>query len=126
MTLAVTGVYAAALTALYLLLTVRVVLYRRAARIVLGTGTDKVMEARVRAHGNFAEFAPMGLILLAIAEVQGSGAGWLHLCGALLLAGRVLHGVNFSYGLRLAPLRVGGMVLTMGALMLGAVLALPL
>ncbi len=126
MMLVITGLYAACLTALYLLLTARVVMYRGAANIAIGTGNDKVMEARVRAHGNFAEFAPLGLILLAIAEAQGSGAVWLHLCGGLLLAGRVLHGVNFSYGLKQMPLRVGGMILTITSLVLGAILALPL
>jgi uncharacterized protein len=84
------------------------------------------MTARVRAQGNFAEYAPLGLILLAIAELQGTGAIWLHLCGILLLAGRMLHGVNFSFGLRQPALRIGGMVLTLLALGLGALLCLPL
>ncbi len=126
MTLAVTGLYAAALTAVYLVLTARVILYRRGARVSLGDGDDPVLRARIRAHGNFAEFAPLGLMLLLIAEVQATSAVWLHLAGGLLLAGRLLHGVNFSFGLRRMQLRVGGMLLTLLALGLGAVLALPL
>jgi uncharacterized membrane protein YecN with MAPEG domain len=126
MTLAVTGLYAALLAALYLVLTARVIRFRRGAGVSLGDGDDPVLRARIRAHGNFAEYAPIGLILLLIAEVQATPAVWLHVLGALLLAGRLLHGINFSFGLRRMPLRVGGMVLTLLALGLGGVLALPL
>ncbi len=125
MTLAITGLYAAPLVLIYLVLTIRVITYRRSAKVSLGDGDDPALRARIRAHGNFAEFAPLGLILLLIAEVQATSAVWLHVLGCLLLAGRLLHGVNFSFGLRLMPLRVGGMILTLLALGLGAVLALP-
>ncbi len=125
MTLAITGLYAAPLVLVYLVLTTRVITYRRSAKVSLGDGDDPALRARIRAHGNFAEFAPLGLILLLIAEVQATSAVWLHVLGCLLLAGRLLHGVNFSFGLRLMPLRVGGMILTLLALGLGAVLALP-
>ncbi len=126
MTFAVTGIYAAALTALYLVLTARVITYRRGNKVSLGDGDDPVLRARVRAHGNLAEYAPLGLILLLIAEAQATPAVWLHATGILLLAGRLLHGVNFSFGLRRMQLRVGGMILTLLALALGAVLVLPL
>ena len=126
MILATTGIYAVALTALFLLLSARVILYRRGNRISLGTGDDPVMEARIRAQGNFAEYAPLGLLLLAIAEVQGTDAVWLHACGAMLLIGRVLHGLNFSFGWRNMALRVGGMVLTLTARGLGALFCLPI
>ena len=39
---------------------------------------------------------------------------------------RIMHGVNFSFGLRKMILRVGGMVLTLTSLIIGAILALPL
>jgi uncharacterized protein len=126
MTLAITGPYAAALTVLFLVLSARVIAYRRGKRISLGNANDPVLEARVRAQGNFAEYAPLGLILMAIAELQGTGPIWVHLCGVTLLAGRVLHGVNFSFGLRNLALRTAGIILTLFALGLGALLCLPL
>ncbi len=125
MTLAITGVYAAALTALYLLLSARVILVRRAQGINLGDGGNPDMLRRMRAHGNFAEYAPLGLILLLIAEQQGTAALWLHVTGGMLLAGRVAHGVNFTFGLKSMALRTGGMLLTFSALILGAILVLP-
>ena len=126
MTLAVTGIYAAALTALYLLLSLRVIRHRRANGISLGDGGDDAMARKMRAHGNFAEYAPLGLILLAIAELQGEPGLWLHLMGGMLTAGRLAHGLNFSFAWRSPGLRVGGMLLTFAALGLGAVLVLPL
>jgi uncharacterized protein len=124
--LAVTGIYAFGLTVLYLLLAVRVIIYRRGNKVSLGTGNDPVLEARIRAHGNFAEYAPLGLSLMLIAEMQGTPSIWLHLVGALLLAGRLMHGVNFSFAIRKMPLRFGGMILTIFALAIGAVLVLPI
>lgn len=125
MTLAITGTYAAALTLLYLLLSARVITVRRSRRINLGDGDDPDLQRRVRAHGNFAEYAPLGLILLLIAEQQGTAPAFLHLTGMLLLIGRFAHGVNFTYGLKSMALRTGGMVATFLALFLGALLVLP-
>ncbi len=126
MTLAITGIYAAALTALYLLLSFRVIAVRRAQRINLGDGDNPDMLRRMRAHGNFAEYVPLGLILLLIAEQQGTAPLWLHVTGLFLLAGRIAHGVNFTFGLKSMPLRTGGMVFTFLSLILGALLVLPL
>ncbi len=126
MTADITGLYAAALALLFVVLSARVITVRRANKVSLGDGGDADLVARVRAQGNFAEYAPLGIVLILIAELQATPAVWLHLCGALLLAGRLMHGVNFSFGLRIMVLRVGGMFLTLTSLIIGAVLALPL
>ena len=126
MTADITGLYAGALAGLFILLSARVIMFRRANKVSLGDGGDEVLLARVRAQGNFAEYAPFGLLLILIAELQGTSPFWLHLCGGLLLVGRIMHGVNFSFGLRKMILRVGGMVLTLTSLIIGAILALPL
>jgi uncharacterized protein len=123
--LAITGTYAAILTGFFIFLSARVIIYRRGNSVSLGDAGDKVLLSRIRAQGNFSEYAPLGVLLLAVAEMQGEGALWLHLCGMLLLVGRLMHGLNFTFQLGLMPMRVGGMVLTFTALALGAVLALP-
>ena len=66
------------------------------------------------------------MLLILLAELQGTPGPWLHLCGGLLLVGRIMHGVNFSFGLRKVVLRVGGMVLTLTSLIIAAIFALPL
>jgi uncharacterized protein len=126
MILDVTGVYAAALTVLYLFLTARVIIFRRVNRVSLGDGNDEELLRRMRAHGNFAEYVPLGLLLMGIAEVQGSQTWLLHVVGLMLLAGRLMHGLNFTFALKSMPLRTVGMMLTLTALGLGAVLALPI
>jgi uncharacterized protein len=44
---------------------------RRRARVGLGTGGDTALERAVRVHGNFAEYAPLFLLLLLVAELNG-------------------------------------------------------
>ena len=76
---------------------------------------------RVRAQGNFAEYAPLSLILIAFAEIQGLPPLLVHGLGLALLVARGLH----AFGLSRTPedyrFRVTGMSLTFAVLALGAV-----
>ncbi len=54
------------------------------------------MLSAIRAHGNFAEYVPLTLLLMALCELAGVGALWLHLGGVLLLAGRILHAIGIQ------------------------------
>jgi uncharacterized protein len=116
MHLAVTPIYAAAVTALFLLLSGRVIAFRRANRVAFGDGGDAELQRRVRAQGNCAEYAPLGILLLLMAELQGAPAGLLHMLGLTLLAGRLCHGYGISLRPRNIVLRTAGMGLTLGAL----------
>ena len=55
---------------LLIILSVRVIRYRRSNRIALGAKDDKQLERRMRAQANFAEYTPLALILLVINELQ--------------------------------------------------------
>jgi uncharacterized membrane protein YecN with MAPEG domain len=83
----------------------------RAARGVgVETPIPKEMIRAVRAHGNAAEWVPLGLILLLVIELSGAGTRFtLHLAGGTLLLGRVLHAAGF-YGKN--KLSVAGAALT--------------
>ena len=120
MTLAITPIYASLLTLLYLALTARVVRYRRGNLISVGDGDDKAFVKRIRAHANFGEYVPLGLLLLLLCEVQGTPAVALHLLGLALLVGRVLHAIGFSSTPQKIPLRFAGMVLTLAMLLFSA------
>ena len=61
----ITAIYAALLGLLFLALSVNVVRTRRATRVSLGAGDHPLLERRIRAHGNFAEYTPIALILIA-------------------------------------------------------------
>ncbi len=111
--IAVTAIYASLIALLFIVLSARVIVYRRAHRKGLGDQGDPSLLKRMRAQANCAEYAPIGLILLGIAELNGAPAVALHLLGATLLAGRVMHGYGFSASPPLMALRVGGMGLTL-------------
>lgn len=114
--LPVTAIYAALLAFLFIGLSARVILYRRAQGLSLGDEGDRALLQRMRAQANCAEYAPFGLLLLALSEAQGAPAPALHLLGLALLAGRVLHAVGLSADPQVMAARVGGMVLTLTTL----------
>lgn len=118
----VTLFYASCLGLLFLALTLQVIRARHAAGASAGDGGDAVLARRIRGHANFAEFAPIGLILLGLLEAGGLPVWALHVLGAAFTLGRVLHGIGFGFMTFWAVGRMGGTGLTLGALA-GMVLA---
>jgi uncharacterized membrane protein YecN with MAPEG domain len=92
----VTSYYAAVLAMLFLVLSARVIVARRESRTQFGSGSNAALERRMRVHANFAEYAPFGLLLLALAELRGISVLWLHAMGGLLAIGRVVHAIGVS------------------------------
>lgn len=83
----ITGLYAAVLGILGALLTVNVIVNRVKAKVDAGDGGVAKLAQAIRAHANFAEQAPIALIVIAFAESQGTRALFIHiLCLALLIA----------------------------------------
>lgn len=92
----VTALWAAAIAFWIVLLMLRVVRLRRARRVGIGDGGDKDLAKAVRVHGNAIETMPIALLLMFGYEL-GGGAPWLlHVCGATLLASRVLHATGLT------------------------------
>ena len=120
MTLAITPFYAGLLGLIFVALSWRVIAMRRSAGVSLGDGGNKALLRRQRAHGNFAEYAPITLILIAFAEIMGAWTWWVHALNLALLGGRSAHAWALS-GPPNVPARVGGMSVTFGALILAAV-----
>ena len=124
--LAITPVYAALVALLFLALSVRVIAYRRAHGLSLGDAGNRALLRRTRAQGNCAEYAPIGLLLLVLLELQGV-AGWaIHGLGAALLAGRAAHAWGFSARPSVPALRVAGTALTLTVIAVGALSLLAL
>lgn len=120
----VTTLYAALLALLLMLLSARVSLLRRATGTPFGPGEDPRLARAIRAQANFVEYAPMALLLLLLLEAQGSPPGLLHILGGAILGGRVLHALGISPEPERLILRQLGMVLTFGALGVGAAMLL--
>ena len=124
MELTVTPIYSVLIVFLYLGLCARVIAYRRSHLVSLGDNDDAVLRTRIRAQGNCAEYAPLGLVLLLIAELQGSSLLVLNVLGVMLLAGRVLHAMAFGDTRMNLNFRAPGMVLTLSMIGLSALVAL--
>jgi len=118
--MAITPFYAGLLGLGLVLLSVMVIRQRRRARVALGDGGDARLRRAIRAHANFVEFAPLALLLIALAEWQGS-PGWLvHLLAAALLIGRALHAWGISREPERFIFRTAGMMLTFGVLIVAS------
>lgn len=112
--------YCALLVLLGVVLAIRVILIRRKERIGLGSGDNKLLSRRIRAHGNFSEYAPL-IILLLIGLALVNAPEWLiHLVGVAGLVGRSLHAIGLEKSAGESFGRVGGMMLTFTALLIGA------
>ena len=118
MPLPVTALYAGLMGLWLLGLGFAVMRQRRRHDVSTGDGGVRALELAMRAHGNACEYVPVALIMLGLAEGMGAPGWVLHLAGLMLVAGRLLHGGYFLTGARRLPLRVAGMLLTIG--MIGA------
>ena len=107
----VTMISAGILGLLLVALALRISIRRRAAGISLGDGGDAELLARVRAHANCAEWVPIGLILLALAERSAGATPIVIALAALLVGARLLHPLGMSRPAPNAP-RFLGAVLT--------------
>ncbi|MDU1141595.1 MAPEG family protein [Aeromonas rivipollensis] len=92
----ITLIYGGLLGFLFLLLSFWVVKRRAQFKVMIGEGEAPEMLSAIRAHGNFAEYVPLTLLLMALCELAGVGELWLHLGGALLLVGRILHAIGIQ------------------------------
>lgn len=122
----ITTLYAGLLALVFVVLSFRTIGARRAARVEIGDGSDRELLRRMRVHANFAEYVPIALILMALAETLKSGALLLHGIGLTLLVGRIVHAYALSQSPHILRLRVAGMVATLTAIMAAAATCLAL
>jgi uncharacterized membrane protein YecN with MAPEG domain len=88
--------FAGALALLLLALSAQVSRMRYRARTNIGDGGDAALKRWIRVQGNFIEYVPIALLLLALLELAGAPRAWLLAGGTALLAGRVLHAWGLS------------------------------
>jgi uncharacterized membrane protein YecN with MAPEG domain len=108
--------YAALLALLFVYLSVRTIGTRRRLQIAIGDKDHPEMQRAMRVHANFAEYAPLGLIMLALMESGGAAAWLVHLLCLCLLMGRCLHAYGVSQTAERFHFRISGMALTFTSL----------
>jgi len=116
-----TLLFAAIFGVLHVVFTLRVGVYRLSSKISLGDGGDKVLLKRVRAHANFIENVPIGLLLLLLNELNGLAQNTLLILGSVFLLSRLIHYVTIVS--RLLPLfmRPLSMLGTVGVILTSAI-----
>jgi hypothetical protein len=111
-----TALYSGLLAFVLIVLSVRVIQARRGRRVAVGDGGDEMLLRRMRAHGNFTEYVPIALLLMALAESLGGWPWLLHAAGVVLVAGRIAHAYGVSEPREDFRFRVTGMVATLNVI----------
>ncbi len=93
----VTAFFAGLMGLMLVILSVNVIVDRYRYRVSLGDGGHKDTGRKIRAQANFAEYVPLALILMGVAEIQGVSADFLKVMGWLLVAGRISHAFSLMY-----------------------------
>jgi uncharacterized membrane protein YecN with MAPEG domain len=94
--LLITSVIASALTIIFVKLSFAVIGLRRKNKVGLGSGGHEDLERAIRAHGNFAEYVPFGVILIACLELNGAPWWLVAIPGITLIIGRLIHAVGIN------------------------------
>jgi len=124
---AVTSGYAAVLALIFVALSGWVIAGRGQFRVNLGDGGQADMNRRIRAHGNFAEYVPLVLLLAALLETSGTSRPTIHVLLLTLVVARILHPIGLvapEASLQQYACRGGSAVATLLILLIAAVLLL--
>lgn len=114
--LKLTAIYAAILTFVYVKLTLNVINLRRQNEVSLGDGGREDLQQAIRSHGNFAEYVPLGLILLGCLEANHIHWTIVLLLGGVFTTGRLFYAKAFLEATPNMELRVRGMKFTVWGL----------
>lgn len=124
MPLEITPFYAVPMVLLYIALSAQVIRYRRRIRIPLGDAGDRELLSRIRAQANCAEYMPLGLLMLMMADLADTPALGLHFIGITLVLGRIVHALHLSFLRNRYNLRVVAITMTFASYLVALSLSL--
>jgi len=114
--LLITSLITAVLTMIFIKLSFAVIKLRRQNKVGLGNGGNDDLERAIRAQGNFAEYVPLGIILIACLELNGAPWALVAIPGITLIIGRLIHAKGINTPPPDFSKRVLGMQFTFGTL----------
>jgi uncharacterized membrane protein YecN with MAPEG domain len=123
----ITALYAALLGLLGAALTINVIVNRVRSKVDIGDGGVARLAQAIRAHANFAEQAPIALIIIGLAEVLGTRALIVHVFGVVLVLARLASAAGLNRTLGQSPPRqlgASGTILVLIAASVAVLLAL--
>ena len=116
----VTAALAASFAILMVLLSVQTSLRRASLGVTAGDAGDETLRRRIRAHGNFIEYAPLAVVLLLLVELSGASLATTVALGLSLVLARLLHAAGMLY--TSGPvLRAAGMLIQHTAFLYAAI-----
>jgi len=119
----ITPLYAGILAILFFVLSLRVVALRGHGAS-LGDGGNPILLRRIRGHGNFAEYVPFVLLMMAMLELSHYSIYLLHAFGVILVVARLLHAYALSFTETFKFGRFWGTALTFGLVLVCGALCL--
>jgi uncharacterized membrane protein YecN with MAPEG domain len=108
----VTAFYAALLGLLGAALTINVIVNRVRSKVDAGDGGVAKLAQAIRAHANFAEQAPLALIVIGLAEMLGARPLVLQILGVALVLARLASAIGLNRTLGQSPPRQLGASVT--------------
>ena len=115
----ITANYLAILALIYAALALQVIRLRRNSNAPFNDGGNEGLRSAIRAHGNFMEYVPIIVLMVALLEMSGASALRVHLMMGTLVLSRLLHplGMYAAPGsLKFTICRAGSIFLTIGLL----------
>ena len=121
---AITSAYAALLAITFVAISGWVVAGRLQTDTLQGDGGHDDLTRRIRSHGNFAEYVPYALLLIALLEASGASHVLIQVLCLVLLVSRLLHPIGMfapPNSPRQFACRGGGILSTMLVMLVAAV-----
>ena len=115
-----TGLTAAFLMVMQVVLMFRVMGQRGQAEVVFGTGGNEALEQRQRVHGNFIENVPTFLIVLALIELMVGSSVWVLVLAGVFVVSRIAHAIGLGMSTGVTPGRLVGILGTMICMLVAA------
>ncbi len=122
-----TAFYAGLLGLIYAGLSAWVIGGRLTGNVLFGDGGQDGLQRRIRSHGNFGEFVPLTLLLIALYEAGGGSHGWVQGLLIVLLIARILHPIGMLAAAntpRQFACRGGGIIATIAVMAITSILLL--
>lgn len=116
--LKITAISASILAFIFIKLAFNVITLRAKNKISFSDGSNESLGRAIRAHGNFSEYSPMALILIACLEINGCWWPLVFGLSAFFITGRIIHASGIVENEEDFKKRILGMKLTFGSLAL--------
>ena len=122
----VTTSTASLLALVFVGITLNIVKFRHKYKVSIGENGHEDLHRIIRAHGNFAEYVPITLLLMLCAEANHANWKVLSVLAAFFVLGRLFHAYAFIFNKKHYRFRFRGMVLTLSVILCLALLNLGL